>query len=186
MIYFFFFFFSSRRRHTRCSRDWSSDVCSSDLEDEVARPGEARRLLEELGIRPLDRGEMAAKIGGEGIGVAIAEEDRKTRNTVAIGGQAMDLRVIDHLQPVLDPPQKPVILGQPCGRRRIDAAGCGQPPQGGAGRPNAQFRDPATPDQLLRLREKFDFPDAAAAGLDVVTLDRDSSAALMRLDLPLD
>src|SRR5256884_4204173 len=30
---FFFFFFSSRRRHTRCSRDWSSDVCSSDLTD---------------------------------------------------------------------------------------------------------------------------------------------------------
>src|SRR2546429_6892593 len=30
----FFFFFSSRRRHTRCSRDWSSDVCSSDLKRE--------------------------------------------------------------------------------------------------------------------------------------------------------
>src|SRR5579883_2908147 len=29
--YMFFFFFSSRRRHTRFSRDWSSDVCSSDL-----------------------------------------------------------------------------------------------------------------------------------------------------------
>src|SRR5690606_41129484 len=28
---FFLFFFSSRRRHTRFSRDWSSDVCSSDL-----------------------------------------------------------------------------------------------------------------------------------------------------------
>src|SRR5207245_3207321 len=27
-----FFFFSSRRRHTRCYRDWSSDVCSSDLQ----------------------------------------------------------------------------------------------------------------------------------------------------------
>src|SRR5687768_5387991 len=27
------FFFSSRRRHTRCSRVWSSDVCSSDLVD---------------------------------------------------------------------------------------------------------------------------------------------------------
>src|SRR5207247_7804622 len=26
------FFFSSRRRHTRSTRDWSSDVCSSDLE----------------------------------------------------------------------------------------------------------------------------------------------------------
>src|SRR2546422_9843466 len=31
MVYLVFFFFSSRRRHTRCSRDWSSDVCSSDL-----------------------------------------------------------------------------------------------------------------------------------------------------------
>src|SRR5215475_4996884 len=30
-VFFFFFFFSSRRRHTRFSRDWSSDVCSSDL-----------------------------------------------------------------------------------------------------------------------------------------------------------
>src|SRR5215469_120516 len=29
----FFFFFSSRRRHTRSLRDWSSDVCSSDLLD---------------------------------------------------------------------------------------------------------------------------------------------------------
>src|SRR5690606_39530769 len=28
---FYYFFFSSRRRHTRFSRDWSSDVCSSDL-----------------------------------------------------------------------------------------------------------------------------------------------------------
>src|SRR5437870_10642195 len=30
-IFLFFFFFSSRRRHTRWPRDWSSDVCSSDL-----------------------------------------------------------------------------------------------------------------------------------------------------------
>ena len=29
-----FFFFSSRRRHTRSKRDWSSDVCSSDLTEE--------------------------------------------------------------------------------------------------------------------------------------------------------
>src|SRR5699024_12062847 len=29
------FFFSSRRRHTRSKRDWSSDVCSSDLTDVV-------------------------------------------------------------------------------------------------------------------------------------------------------
>src|ERR1039457_2342493 len=32
IVVFFFFFFSSRRRHTRLQGDWSSDVCSSDLE----------------------------------------------------------------------------------------------------------------------------------------------------------
>src|SRR3712207_6330558 len=37
-IYFsFFFFFSSRRRHTRYWRDWSSDVCSSDLGAQARR-----------------------------------------------------------------------------------------------------------------------------------------------------
>src|SRR2546430_12418258 len=32
-----FFFFSSRRRHTRFDCDWSSDVCSSDLQIALAR-----------------------------------------------------------------------------------------------------------------------------------------------------
>src|SRR4030042_2864535 len=32
-------FFSSRRRHTRCSRDWSSDVCSSDLYKRAKKAG---------------------------------------------------------------------------------------------------------------------------------------------------
>src|SRR2546429_4930292 len=39
------FFFSSRRRHTRCSRDWSSDVCSSDLD---IIPGELGKYQETL------------------------------------------------------------------------------------------------------------------------------------------
>src|SRR5699024_11441160 len=43
-----FFFFSSRRRHTRSKRDWSSDVCSSDLmEDDISS------LLAELGIHDI-------------------------------------------------------------------------------------------------------------------------------------
>src|SRR5690606_40248388 len=33
----YLFFFSSRRRHTRFSRDWSSDVCSSDLASSSTR-----------------------------------------------------------------------------------------------------------------------------------------------------
>src|SRR3712207_7620337 len=39
LLSLYFFFFSSRRRHTRYWRDWSSDVCSSDL-----RPGPASRF----------------------------------------------------------------------------------------------------------------------------------------------
>src|SRR5271165_4440430 len=38
------FFFSSRRRHTRFSRDWSSDVCSSDLELVVVAEKREERL----------------------------------------------------------------------------------------------------------------------------------------------
>src|SRR5206468_5883196 len=37
-----FFFFSSRRRHTRSDRDWSSDVCSSDLREPSSK-NRARR-----------------------------------------------------------------------------------------------------------------------------------------------
>src|SRR5207302_5114121 len=50
--------FSSRRRHTRFSRDWSSDVCSSDLHDYITKPFEIEDLvvavekaLDERGLR---------------------------------------------------------------------------------------------------------------------------------------
>src|SRR5690606_40534535 len=39
------FFFSSRRRHTRFSRDWSSDVCSSDLPNGAGKTTLLRALL---------------------------------------------------------------------------------------------------------------------------------------------
>src|SRR5438128_3034823 len=50
IVWIIFFFFSSRRRHTRCYRDWSSDVCSSDLppaHPHVHRRAVARRLTRE-------------------------------------------------------------------------------------------------------------------------------------------
>src|SRR5699024_12104422 len=47
-----FFFFSSRRRHTRSKRDWSSDVCSSDLHrrptDLLAGPGNRSGALNRI------------------------------------------------------------------------------------------------------------------------------------------
>src|SRR3989440_10479596 len=42
------FFFSSRRRHTRSDRDWSSDVCSSDLKKLKALP-EVERVFGKIG-----------------------------------------------------------------------------------------------------------------------------------------
>src|SRR6266542_6715796 len=56
MIWFRLFLFSSRRRHTRCYRDWSSDVCSSDLIS--ALPIKAR--LNSVFSRPVNSRTMAA------------------------------------------------------------------------------------------------------------------------------
>src|SRR5437870_6630906 len=58
---FFFFFFSSRRRHTRWPRDWSSDVCSSDLE--IAQPC----LIRDVRVA-VERDVDARRRGGRGRG----------------------------------------------------------------------------------------------------------------------
>src|SRR6266436_8174603 len=55
-----FFFFSSRRRHTRCSRDWSSDVCSSDLLEGTELAQLFRRGY---------RAELARNVTGGGLGL---------------------------------------------------------------------------------------------------------------------
>src|SRR2546422_4420322 len=73
------FFFSSRRRHTRCSRDWSSDVCSSDLSD----PARGRRAG------------AAARGGGDRRGSDRADaplrrgrsEERRVGKSVDLGGR---------------------------------------------------------------------------------------------------
>src|SRR5207245_8224921 len=67
IVSFFYFFFSSRRRHTRCYRDWSSDVCSSDLSQllgllvqTVSRgdEGHHRRVRRSQGSAPAGAGDQ--------------------------------------------------------------------------------------------------------------------------------
>src|SRR5256884_1059158 len=72
-----FFFFSSRRRHTRCSRDWSSDVCSSDLlllgilREEKCFGSE---ILMERGLRLSTLREELARTSGEKTAAARPKE----------------------------------------------------------------------------------------------------------------
>src|SRR6267143_4125492 len=50
LVFCCFFFFSSRRRHTRWNCDWSSDVCSSDLDGEQDRTGPHEYRQEEAAV----------------------------------------------------------------------------------------------------------------------------------------
>src|SRR2546429_2979786 len=79
-VFLFLFFFSSRRRHTRCSRDWSSDVCSSDLR---------QRLAALAAVAPADRRlhPDAAVVGGAEepvVTVAVALEGRLDRKSTRL------------------------------------------------------------------------------------------------------
>src|SRR2546421_9102388 len=79
LSFLFFFFFSSRRRHTRSDRDWSSDVCSSDL---------ARRY----GLQP--RRAVDVRDGGERGPVLGADVHRHDHER--------QLRARRHLEPTRD------------------------------------------------------------------------------------
>src|SRR5687768_18587938 len=99
------FFFSSRRRHTRCSRDWSSDVCSSDLAfyayahvpwikpsqrrfTEADLPaGDAKRALYERGREILERA------GYREIGMDHRSEERRVGKEGRSGGAPDQSRI---------------------------------------------------------------------------------------------
>src|SRR5206468_5884871 len=75
-----YFFFSSRRRHTRSDRDWSSDVCSSDL-DEVQRDlGDYAKTLHFVGSKHGDLGQL--RRGRIRVHVGIADEQRSEERRV--------------------------------------------------------------------------------------------------------
>src|SRR5438876_3873732 len=105
MTFFFFFFFSSRRRHTRWTGDWSSDVCSSDLEaapepgaqprieggPRLRRDGMAvlgEELLPHLGVALLHPGELDVDVLAVGIGLLAGEHE------IQVGGVELVLPVV--------------------------------------------------------------------------------------------
>src|SRR6266513_4917533 len=104
----FLFFFSSRRRHTRSKRDWSSDVCSSDL-----------RLVGEA--------EVEDRLHHAGHGGARARTDGDEERTLRVaefqsaGGLELD-EVLRHLlpEPLGRPTARPVVV-RPSLRRNREA-----------------------------------------------------------------
>src|SRR5207253_5591418 len=104
-------FFSSRRRHTRWPRDWSSDVCSSDLNGCVVDPMvlvEELQAIERRGIRPelylsdrahlilpyhrlIDAAEEAAKAGAK-VGTTGQIGRASCRERVEIAGGAVRVK----------------------------------------------------------------------------------------------
>src|SRR6266513_5615083 len=74
-----FFFFSSRRRHTRSKRDWSSDVCSSDLVELAWRDGP--RWVSRLIRRAVTKSgrKLVAEAGDAGLPVIEAEARQAER-----------------------------------------------------------------------------------------------------------
>src|SRR5690554_3837712 len=72
------FFFSSRRRHTRCGRDWSSDVCSSDLDkDDCAAVGLVKFDLLGLGMLEVLHGaiDLVREVHGTELDLATIPQD---------------------------------------------------------------------------------------------------------------
>src|SRR5699024_11967246 len=66
------FFFSSRRRHTRSKRDWSSDVCSSDLLEILGGGVQEHRLVQRRGrLGMQDPEEVPAPVGRPDQGVVV-------------------------------------------------------------------------------------------------------------------
>src|SRR2546428_12048758 len=91
------FFFSSRRRHTRSDRDWSSDVCSSDLVRDPQLPApQTRGAVDALLRQPRRGGGRDPVRSGEGSGGkesrsrGVLEDSKKNRNS-AVSDKLLDL-----------------------------------------------------------------------------------------------
>src|SRR5215211_246453 len=92
----FFFFFSSRRRHTRSLCDWSSDVCSSDLEEALCNTDCSARIPK---VREQDGEFIPAETGGaiprsETVAYAPAHLDQKPVAQVVSQAIVYDLEVV--------------------------------------------------------------------------------------------
>src|SRR5690606_40896227 len=86
------FFFSSRRRHTRFSRDWSSDVCSSDLSGHRERNERMSGSICDALLAP-SPGELPLAICRETLAGGVAVSDDEVRDAVRFAFEELKLVV---------------------------------------------------------------------------------------------
>src|SRR5690606_40869447 len=80
------FFFSSRRRHTRFSRDWSSDVCSSDLD------WSSTSLTSALSVRQRETPSSQSRRAARDAASASSYEDSRAATARLFGGGGEGIR----------------------------------------------------------------------------------------------
>src|SRR3989337_195762 len=164
----FLFFFSSRRRHTRCYRDWSSDVCSSDLLQELAHGEDGDPSVgAELPKVPVSRHEILGAAGHRALEklvvLRIAPNDGQTpphadgfrKREQFLLDRRPDLVVAELELGVGQDPQ--IFLQDFFGNQDRDAAGLPNGDQTRGGPREEQGRDQRVgveddPDHLRRLR----------------------------------
>src|SRR6266542_5820157 len=120
-----FFFFASRRRHTSCYRDWSSDVCSSDLDfvpnhmgigpenpwwlDVLENgPSSVHAPAFDVEWKPL-KAELGAKVLVPVLGDQFGRVLERGELVLARDGGAFVIRYYDHVFPVA-PRSVPLVL----------------------------------------------------------------------------
>src|SRR5206468_8934600 len=89
---FSFFFFSSRRRHTRSDRDWSSDVCSSDLPLQTAGLRREFDLIHGLAIPGVSEA-YALEAHRDRVALILADIGGSTLKDLIVKGRSEERRV---------------------------------------------------------------------------------------------
>ncbi len=146
---------------------------------------ELRHVFEQRAIMALHALEMRDECCRESGRVHEPGKAREAQQPLGIGGQRLRLLVGNHLQPVLDPAQELVAVGEVVAHLRLDPRARDELVEGAERFRLAQVGLAAARDQLLRLREKLDLANAAAADLDVVAGDADGAEPLEGMDLAL-
>src|SRR6266542_5257172 len=94
----FIFFFSSRRRHTRCYRDWSSDVCSSDL-GQLHRVENLRVAGTAAEIAGQGDAHLVAARGGIVLEESLGSEENAWGAIAALGGAELREGLLKRMEP---------------------------------------------------------------------------------------